>query len=150
MRCNGSMLQFHAAVGLDQNLAWLSCAGWWHGGTVFAPHIAAFEIHIPGRENAKNDYTPDVCAARKKWFSSSTQEDRSTLLTSIMVGLAGAYTSYSIDGLQKALGEYQRISRANYALISPVSLWKSFPTADELSMYILTIPHSTFWINMTA
>jgi len=53
MRCNGSMLQFHAAVGLDQNLAWLSCAGWWHGGTVFAPHIAAFEIHIPGREKAK-------------------------------------------------------------------------------------------------
>jgi mannonate dehydratase len=57
-----------------------------------------------------------------------------------MVGLAGAYTRYSIDGLQKALGEYQGISRANYALISLTSLRKSFPTADELGMHMCLHP----------
>lgn len=39
------------------------------GGTALqlsAHHMAAFEIHILGRKNAKNDYTPDVCAAAEK------------------------------------------------------------------------------------
>ena len=57
-----------------------------------------------------------------------------------MVGLAGAYTRYSIDGLQKALGEYDGINQANYALISLTSLRKSFPTANELGMNMCVNP----------
>ena len=114
------------------------------GGTAVqfsAPHMAAFEIHIPGRENAENDYTPDVCAAGEKWFSSSTQEDRSTLLASIMAGLPGAYTRYSIDGLQKALGEYQRYQSGGTARqFRPLSLAEIIPTADELGMRMCVHP----------
>ena len=55
--------------------------------------------------------------------SNSTQEDRSTLLASIIAGLASTYTRYSIDGLQKALGEYRGISQArlrtNFARFLP-------------------------------
>lgn len=113
------------------------------GGTALrfsAPHMAAFEIHMLERENAKDDYSPDVCAAGEKWFSSSTQEDRSTLLASIMAGLPGAYTRYSIEGLQKALGAYQGISRAKLRSNFARFLAEIIPTADELGIRMCVHP----------
>lgn len=113
------------------------------GGTALrfsTPHMAAFEIHMLERENAKDDYSPDVCAAGEKWFSSSTQEDRSTLLASIMAGLPGAYTRYSIEGLQKALGAYQGISRAKLRSNFARFLAEIIPTADELGIRMCVHP----------
>ena len=113
------------------------------GGTALrfsAPHMAAFEIHMLERENATDDYSPDVCAAGEKWFSSSTQEDRSTLLASIMAGLPGAYTRYSIEGLQKALCEYQGISRAKLRANFARFLAEIIPTADELGIRMCVHP----------
>ena len=113
------------------------------GGTALrfsAPHMAAFEIHMLERENAKDDYSPEVCAAGEKWFSSSTQEDRSALLASIMAGLPGAYTRYSIEGLQKALGAYQGISRAKLRSNFARFLAEIIPTADKLGIRMCVHP----------
>jgi len=113
------------------------------GGTALrfsTPHMAAFEIHILGRKNAKNDYSPDVCAAGEKWFSRSTQEDRNTLLASIMAGLPGAYTRYTVEELKKALSEYQGISREDLRANFVRFLEEIIPTAEELGIRMCVHP----------
>ena len=57
-----------------------------------------------------------------------------------MAGLPGAYTRYSIDGLQKTLGEYQSISRANLRANFARFLPEIIPTADELGMRMCVHP----------
>ncbi len=113
------------------------------GGTALrfsTPHMAAFEIHILGRKNAKNEYSPDVCAAGEKWFSRSTQEDRNTLLASIMAGLPGAYKRYTVEELKKALSEYQGISREDLRANFARFLEEIIPTAEELGIRMCVHP----------
>ena len=113
------------------------------GGTALqfsTPHMAAFEIHILGRKKAKNDYSADVCAEGEKWFSRSTQEDRNTLLASIMAGLPGAYTRYSVEELKEALSKYQGISREHLRTNFARFLAEIIPTADELGMRMCVHP----------
>ena len=113
------------------------------GGTALqfsTPHMAAFEIHILGRKKAKNDYSADVRAAGEKWFSRSTQEDRNTLLASIMAGLPGAYTRYSVEELKEALSKYQGISREHLRTNFARFLAEIIPTADELGMRMCVHP----------
>ena len=113
------------------------------GGTALrfsTPHMAAFEIHILGRKNAKNEYSPDVCAAGEKWFFRSTQEDRNTLLASIMAGLPGAYKRYTVEELKKALSEYQGISREDLRANFARFLEEIIPTAEELGIRMCVHP----------
>ena len=113
------------------------------GGTALhfsAPHMAAFELHMLGREEAAGDYAPEAVAAGTAWFEGSTVEDRERLLTAIMAGLPGAYDRYSVDGLRDALARYDGIDRetlkANYARF----LREVVPTAAELGMRLCVHP----------
>ena len=68
------------------------------GGTCLrfsAPKMAAFEIHMLGRDAAHDDYTPDVIADADAWFQASTEDSRAELLNAIMAGLPGACLLYT-------------------------------------------------------
>ena len=113
------------------------------GGTALrfsAPHMAAFETCMLKREGAEDDYPPEVIAAGERWFAASTQEDQQTLLASIMAGLPGVFTRYSVEELRAALKTYQGIKaddlRANYARF----LKEIIPLADELGMRMCVHP----------
>lgn len=104
------------------------------GGTALrfsAPHMAAFEIFMLKRENAAEDYPEEVCDGAERWFANSTESEREVLLSSIMSGLPGAFTRYSIEALREALKSYEGIDetalRANYARF----LSEVIPTAEE-------------------
>jgi len=113
------------------------------GGTCLrfsAPRMVAFEIHMLGRDAARDDYGPDAVAAGDAWFQRSTDADRDALLASIMAGLPGAFDRYDIPSLKTALAAYDGISRddlrANYARF----LAEVIPTAQELDMRLCVHP----------
>jgi len=113
------------------------------GGTCLrfsAPKMAAFEIHMLGRREAEGDYPEEVRKDAAVWFQQSTEDDRQTLLHSIMSGLPGAYDRYDIAGLKAALQGYHGIDRdslrANYRRF----LQEVIPTAEELGMRLCVHP----------
>lgn len=113
------------------------------GGTCLrfsAPKMAAFEIHMLGRREAEGDYPEEVRKDAAVWFQQSTEDDRQTLLHSIMSGLPGAYDRYDIAGLRAALQGYHGIDRdslrANYRRF----LQEVIPTAEELGMRLCVHP----------
>lgn len=113
------------------------------GGTCLrfsAPRMAAFEIHMLGRQAAEADYSEAVRKDAAVWFQQSTEADRETLLHSIMSGLPGAYDRYDIAGLKAALQGYEGIGRddlrANYRRF----LEEVIPTAEDLGMRLCVHP----------
>ncbi|WP_146346792.1 mannonate dehydratase [Falsiphaeobacter marinintestinus] len=113
------------------------------GGTALRfsqARMAAFEIHMLKREGAEADYSDEVRAQASAWIARATQQDRDTLLTSIMAGLPGAYDRYDIDSLRLALDGYRGIDRdtlrANYARF----LAEIIPTAQDLGIRMCVHP----------
>jgi mannonate dehydratase len=113
------------------------------GGTCLrfeAHRMAAFEIHMLGREAAEDDYPADVRARAAAWFQQATEADREALLHSIMSGLPGAFDRYDIAGLRAALKGYDGIGRealrANYKRF----LSEIIPAAEDLGMRFCVHP----------
>ncbi|MDU8927036.1 mannonate dehydratase [Alisedimentitalea sp. MJ-SS2] len=103
-------------------------------------HMAAFEIHMVGRDGAQDDYSATVQADAALWFENSTRSDRDILLSSIMAGLPGAFARYDIAGLRRALDGYRDIDRnalrANYARF----LAEIIPAATDLGIRMCVHP----------
>ena len=104
------------------------------GGTCLrfsAPRMAAFEIHMLGRDAARDDYPADVLVQADIWFQSASDTDQAELLASIMSGLPGAFDRYDLDSLRSGIALYDRIGRSelrdNYARF----LQEVIPTAEE-------------------
>ncbi|MDG2475110.1 MAG: mannonate dehydratase [Paracoccaceae bacterium] len=113
------------------------------GGTALrfsAAHMAAFEINMLGREEARQEYTDEAIENGLDWISRATEEDKTTLLASIMAGLPGKFTRYNIDGLKKAVALYNGIDkkslRENYGRF----LNEVIPTAEEFSIKMCVHP----------
>ncbi|MDV7272163.1 mannonate dehydratase [Thioclava sp. A2] len=113
------------------------------GGTCLrfeAYRMAAFEIHMLGREGARDDYDPEVQTRATEWFSASTEAEREALLYAIMAGLPGAFDRYDINGLRTQLALYDGIGRegirANYRRF----LEEVIPTAEEVGLRLCVHP----------
>ncbi len=105
-----------------------------------AAKMAAFEVHMLGREAAVEDYHPDALRDGTAWFDCSTEADRAELLATIMAGLPGAVDRYDIAGLRGVLDSYAGLShddlRANLARF----LTEVIPTASELGINLCIHP----------
>ncbi len=113
------------------------------GGTCLrfsAPKMAAFEIHMLGRQAAADDYSDEVRKEGAVWFQQSSEADRERLLHSIMSGLPGAYDRYDIAGLKFALKGYDGISRSDLRANYRRFLNEVVPTAEELGMRLCVHP----------
>jgi len=104
------------------------------------PKMAALELCMLGRGEARDDYLPEVVAQAEQWFQVSSNEDRAELMHSVMAGLPGAYDRYDAEGLKAALKLYEGIDRI--ALRSHLSrfLDEVIPTAEELGMRFCVHP----------
>ncbi|PWL33529.1 mannonate dehydratase [Marivita sp. XM-24bin2] len=105
-----------------------------------ATHMAAFEIHMLGRQAAEDDYSDEVRVRAAAWYQQASEAERDKLLKSIMAGMPGAFDRYDIPGLRTALAAYDGIDRealrANYARF----LAEVVPTAEELGLRLCVHP----------
>jgi mannonate dehydratase len=105
-----------------------------------AVRMAAFEIHMLGRQAAEADYTPQVLAKAGAWFQQATEADRDALLAAIMAGLPGAFDRYDVTGLRDALTQYDGIDRATLRANYKRFLDEVIPAAEELGMRLCVHP----------
>lgn len=113
------------------------------GGTCLhfsAAKMAAFEVHMLGREAARDDYHTDAVSAGDTWFAGSSHSDQAALLHAIMSGLPGAYDRFDIAGLRDALTTYDGLThddlRANLARF----LAEVVPAAADLGIRMCIHP----------
>ena len=105
-----------------------------------AVRMAAFEIHMLGRQAAEADYTPQVLAKAAAWFQQATEADRDALLAAIMAGLPGAFDRYDVNGLRHALTQYDGIDRAMLRANYKRFLDEVIPAAEELGIRLCVHP----------
>ncbi|MEM5519631.1 mannonate dehydratase [Sulfitobacter sp. AS59] len=105
-----------------------------------AVRMAAFEVHMLGRQAAEADYTPEVLAKAAAWFQQATEADRDALLAAIMAGLPGAFDRYDVNGLRDALTQYDGIDRAALRANYKRFLDEVIPTAENLGMRLCVHP----------
>lgn len=105
-----------------------------------AAKMAAFEMHMLGRERAADDYAPEAAIAGTRWYESSSKEERDRLLANIMAGLPGAYERYSVEGLRRELERWQGMTaddlRQNFERFAQ----EVVPAAEELGMRLCIHP----------
>lgn len=113
------------------------------GGTCLhfsAAKMAAFEIHMLGRADAREDYHQDAVRAGDAWFALASKDDQAALFHAVMSGLPGALDRYDIDGLRSVLTSYAGIThddlRANLARF----LAEVVPTAADLGIRMCIHP----------
>jgi len=105
-----------------------------------APKMAALEIFMLGRGEARQDYLPEAVAQAEKWFQSSSDDDRAELMHAVMAGLPGAYDRYDAEGLKAALTLYEGIDRSALQSHYKRFLEEIIPTAEELGMRFCVHP----------
>ena len=113
------------------------------GGTCLrfeAARMAAFEIHMLGRDAARDAYHPNAVARGDAWFQSASAADRDALLSAIMTGLPGAFDRYDIAGLRDKLQTYEGIDRAALRANFKRFLEEVVPTAEDLGVMLCVHP----------
>ncbi len=113
------------------------------GGTALrfnAAKMAAFELHMLGRDAAADDYQPQVIEAAKTWFDASTESDRQSLLETIMAGLPGAFERYTVETLREALQRYEGIDQAALCANYKRFLEEVIPTCQDLGVNMCVHP----------
>lgn len=113
------------------------------GGTCLtfsAPKMAAFEIHMLGRDAARDDYHPDAVKAGDLWYQASSEADRTALLHAVMSGLPGAVDRYDIAGLRDVLDSYAGLSHGDLRANLARFLNEVVPTATELGINLCIHP----------
>lgn len=105
-----------------------------------AAKMAALELYMVGRDQARADYPPEVIAQAETWFQASSDDDRAELMHSVMAGLPGAYDRYDADGLKTALTLYQSIDRSALRCHLSQFLQEVVPAAEELGMRFCVHP----------
>ena len=113
------------------------------GGTCLrfeAARMAAFEVHMLGRDTARDDYTPEALAKGDAWFQAATEDDRAALLSAIMSGLPGAFDRYDIAGLKRMLRIYNGIDRTTLRAHFQHFLQEVIPEAEDLGIRMAVHP----------
>ncbi|SEW44844.1 D-mannonate dehydratase [Cognatiyoonia koreensis] len=113
------------------------------GGTCLrfeASRMAAFEIHMLGRDAARDEYHPDAVAEGDSWFQASADDDRAALLAAIMSGLPGAFDRYDVVELRAALKDYAGINKAALRAHFKLFLEGVVPAAEDLGIKLCVHP----------
>ena len=105
-----------------------------------AAKMAAFEIHMLGRDKAREDYHPNAILDGDKWFEESSETSRAKLLHAVMSGLPGAVDSYDLDELQAVLQTYTNLSHSDLRGNLSRFLQEVIPTAAELGINMCIHP----------
>ncbi|MDJ1007479.1 MAG: mannonate dehydratase [Paracoccaceae bacterium] len=104
------------------------------------PLMAGFEARMLGRDDAGNDYAPEVVETGTALIDAMDEEARAALLGRIMAGLPGAYDRYDLGQLRNALARYEGMSGADLRANLARFLDAVLPAAEDLGMTLCIHP----------
>ena len=113
------------------------------GGTCLrfsAPHMAAFELYMLGREEAAEEYSPQALETGKTWFDRASDADQTALLSAIMAGIPGAFDRYDIPGLKTMLAKYSGVGHGELRNNLKRFLEEVVPAAEDLGVRLCIHP----------
>ncbi|MCL4189165.1 MAG: mannonate dehydratase [Rhodobacteraceae bacterium] len=105
-----------------------------------AVRMAAFELHRLGRAEAAADYPAGTVAAAGAWAQAAGEAAWEALLASIMAGLPGAYSRYSVAELRALLARYRGFDRAALRANLARFLAEVVPAAEDLGIRLCIHP----------
>jgi len=72
--------------------------------------FAAFDIHILGRANAREEFPADIAEEADRRFAAMSEERKKELATNVVFGLPGAAEHMTLDMVKEHLAEYDHIA----------------------------------------
>jgi mannonate dehydratase len=105
-----------------------------------AHEFAAFDCFMLKREGAEAEQRPDVLEKARRWFDAATEDDKRTLLATIMAGLPGAFDRYDIEGLRVMLARYHGMDHAGLQRNLARFLTEIIPTAEQAGIRMAIHP----------
>ena len=105
-----------------------------------AIYLAAFDLFILDRPEAKQEYTAEVIAEAKVRFDAMSQEERDHLQKNVLAGLPGTSDVIAIDDFRKYLNEYAHIDASVLKENLKYFLQKVIPEAEKLGIKMCCHP----------
>jgi mannonate dehydratase len=114
-----------------------------HGGTCMRfdyAEFAAFDIHVLGRDGAKNDFPAEIIEQAGRLHAAMDDDQRRRLAANIAFGLPGSAEHMTLDGLSQHLSEYGSISADQLRGHFTAFLEEVIPAAQEAGVRMCCHP----------
>ena len=102
--------------------------------------IAAFDLFVVKRSDAKNDYSNDVIAKAEQWYSSIGDKEKERLARTIIDNLPGAEIGYTLQDFKDKLVEYHGIDRDDLREHLIQFLQEVAPVAEQYAIQLAIHP----------
>ncbi|MEX0609192.1 MAG: mannonate dehydratase [Balneolaceae bacterium] len=102
--------------------------------------LAAFDLFILKRNQAKEDYSLDVFKKAEAYFKGLSEKEIESLTNNVLQGVPGSASVFSIDEFQKYLAEYDGITIKELKENLKFFLEGVIPTAESLGIKLCCHP----------
>ena len=102
--------------------------------------LAAFDLFIVKRKNAKKQFNENKILEAKKYYDSLTKEEVETLSMSIIAGLPGSEEKYSLEKFRNQLEYYESVSKSDLQKNLIYFLEEIIPTAEKFGVRMCIHP----------
>lgn len=102
--------------------------------------FAAYDVYMLQRENAADDYEPEVLSRAEQRFNAMGSEERELLEKNIIAGLPGGEGSYDREGIRTAIEEFIQLGAAGMRDNLFAFLQEVIPVAEEAGVRMCIHP----------
>ena len=102
--------------------------------------IAAFDLFVLQRKEAKLEYPKDLRDRAEKWYQNSSELEKNQLIRTIIDNLPGAEIGYTLQDFKTMLSRYEHIGREELKQHLVFFLKEITPVADELGIQLAIHP----------
>ena len=102
--------------------------------------LAAFDLFIVKRKNAKKQYNENKVLEAKNYYDSLTKEEIETISMSIIAGLPGSEEEYSLEKFRNQLEYYESINKSDLQKNLIYFLEQIIPVAEKFGVRMCIHP----------